>query len=63
MAYRCGDCGEPKIEAVCHHCGRPLCEKHQVKIRDGAFSSTHRIAEAYHCGSCREKFHTTMIKF
>ncbi|WET77297.1 hypothetical protein P3102_24790 [Amycolatopsis sp. QT-25] len=26
---RCHRCGSPKIAALCHHCGRPLCPEHR----------------------------------
>lgn len=25
---RCYKCGNPDIQYICHHCGRPMCEKH-----------------------------------
>ncbi len=27
-----------KIEVRCHHCGKPLCQKHRILIADDAFS-------------------------
>jgi hypothetical protein len=27
-----------KIEARCHHCGKPLCQKHRILVADDAFS-------------------------
>lgn len=28
---RCYACGNPEVAAVCHHCGRALCDKHKAK--------------------------------
>lgn len=39
MAFKCAICGsEQNVNVVCHHCGRPLCEKHrQLRVNDKAF--------------------------
>lgn len=30
--------GTVKVIAMCHHCGKPLCQQHRILIRDEAFS-------------------------
>jgi hypothetical protein len=44
MALSCGECGavhgsrdSVTVEVVCHHCGKPLCNKHRMRIIDDAF--------------------------
>jgi hypothetical protein len=51
-----------RIDAVCHHCGKPLCRDDRVLIPDLVFA-THpggAGAEAVHCRSCRRRHHATM---
>jgi hypothetical protein len=61
MAWKCAYCGAPgkaKWIAVCHHCGRPVCERHRERITDDAFgagSSASRMA--IHCPDCRRCYH------
>jgi hypothetical protein len=60
MAWECAECnskesGGKKIDAVCHHCGKPLCREDQVEILDNAFSGA--APTAIHCDSCRRKYH------
>lgn len=31
---RCYKCGSDQISAVCHHCGRPLCNEHILRTKD-----------------------------
>ena len=39
MAWECGECNNRKdIDAVCHHCGKPLCGEDQVWIADFVFA-------------------------
>ena len=68
MAWECAECGEiekpPKvlIDAVCHHCGKPLCRKCRDRnntITDPAFAQTgNRSRTAYHCVACRRQYHS-----
>ncbi|MEV4051749.1 hypothetical protein AB0J55_11240 [Amycolatopsis sp. NPDC049688] len=70
MTWKCGDCdaeessdGKVLVDAVCHHCGKPLCRSHQQSVIDDAFAATdstrlipvNRIA--VHCESCRRAHH------
>lgn len=75
MAWGCADCNDREddqgtvvIDGICHHCGKPLCGKHQVKITDEAFapsgSPLPKLADlvlgeqtAVHCESCRRGHH------
>jgi hypothetical protein len=64
MPLECGECREKekdsmRIKALCHHCGKPLCEKHCVKILDDAFANFVGLPDtvAIHCDSCRHKYH------
>ena len=44
-----------RVDAVCHHCGKPLCHDHQVFLADEAFS-LEKSADpptACHCSACR----------
>jgi hypothetical protein len=76
MAWECNDCdaredsdGKVVVDAVCHHCGKPLCRSHQLAVLDDAFAVTEsdglipvdRIA--VHCESCRRAHHprTTLM--
>lgn len=67
MAWECAECNSKetaklKVDAVCHHCGKPLCRKDQVKIADYAFSRGGEIATmAVHCKSCRRKHHRASV--
>ncbi|WP_410674059.1 hypothetical protein [Amycolatopsis sp. cmx-4-68] len=70
MAWECSDCnareeedGKVVVDAVCHHCGKPLCRDHQQPLIDDAFATSEsdglipwdRIA--IHCESCRRIHH------
>ncbi|WP_372669598.1 hypothetical protein [Amycolatopsis kentuckyensis] len=59
------------VDAVCHHCGKPLCREHQMVVAlDEAFTPT-RLADTVlstgldgsaigfgvHCESCRRAHH------
>ena len=45
MAWECGECRATeggkqegvRVDVVCHHCGKPLCQKHRILIVDDAF--------------------------
>jgi len=59
MGWECGICrvpevpGELEIDAVCHHCGAPLCPSDRFELRDPAFGG----ARAFHCRGCAERYH------
>ena len=65
MSWECGECGavegknETKVEAICHHCAKPLCEKHRRLITDKIFSSYDGPFgnKAYHCDDCIKIYH------
>jgi hypothetical protein len=40
--------------AVCHHCGKPLCQEHWTFVADNAFSreSPVDVPMAFHCSTC-----------
>ncbi len=74
MAWKCGECGaiegkekvtvdsveqEVKVHAVCHHCGKLLCQKDIVLAKDGDFDDDFdgKTVEAYHCKDCSETIH------
>ena len=69
MPWECGECNareDPKdrqtrIDAVCHHCGKPLCRDDQIWIADFVFAEGHGAIgrEAAHCRSCRRRHHMT----
>jgi hypothetical protein len=62
--WHCAEChasedGATAVDAVCHHCGKPLCRRDQVLIPDEAFATLSAMADAVavHCRSCRHEFH------
>lgn len=74
MALRCAICSsDQKVETVCHHCGKPLCDTHKVTVyNDKAFADSpfkrfaiwsvggtpEQVALlAYHCPQCKWKHH------
>ena len=62
MAWEYAYCGEPEKKSewipVCHHCGRPLCERHSQRITDDAFGSGSSASRmAIHCSDCRREHH------
>lgn len=64
MTWECAECHTPEskgkpIDAVCHHCGRPLCREDRVLIPDLVFAATpgEVSAQAVHCRSCRREHH------
>jgi hypothetical protein len=65
MAWECAECNTPdrKIDAVCHHCGKPLCRADRIVIIDDAFASTRaqRGPAAVHCRACRRRYHSGAI--
>lgn len=58
------DSGTVRINAVCHHCGKPLCQKDRTQIIDNAFSSEHGPAgrSAFHCRPCRRLHHPPLAR-
>lgn len=64
MAWECAECNEPEhgsfvVDAVCHHCGKPLCQKDQIIIYDDAFSAEDGPIDrkASHCRECQRHYH------
>lgn len=77
MAWGCAECGKKeneewrdqlgqawpvKFDAVCHHCGSPLCQEHRVVIVDDAFSpgqptAVRTPAKSVHCKACKGREH------
>ncbi len=62
MGLECANCGSNEtINAVCHHCGKPLCEDQKncrFEIQDEAFRGTEiSPLYAFHCRECLETFH------
>jgi len=69
MQWECAECGAAEgqlldggtrvaIDAACHHCGKPLCQKHRIVIDDPALAPTLTSARAvYHCAACKKQFH------
>jgi hypothetical protein len=64
MPWECAECNagegrETRIDAVCHHCGKPLCRGDRVELADYAFAgSTGEISQvAVHCRPCRDEYH------
>jgi hypothetical protein len=69
MTWECAECsrqetenGEVRISAVCHHCGKPLCQKDRTQVIDDAFSVDHSPAGrlAFHCRPCRRLHHASL---
>lgn len=67
LVWECAECNakesrDKKIDAVCHHCGKPLCHQDQIKIADNAFSGAGLAAPtAIHCWSCKRKYHVGAV--
>ncbi len=65
MNWECTDCIPTdtslgaQAEKVCHHCGKPLCDKHAYEIRDAAVrrDKRGRLQRAVHCAECRRRHH------
>ena len=67
MAWECAECniregapaeyGQVVIEAVCHHCGKPLCRQDRVHVVDDEFG-----APAFHCRECRQRHHSRAVR-
>jgi hypothetical protein len=62
--WECGHCGAKegrggqgvRIDAVCHHCGKPLCPDHRHLMVDQGFSvdGVEASPEAVHCSVCQD---------
>jgi len=66
MAWECAECNaredsQIRIDAVCHHCGKPLCRGDRVELADSAFSSSHGDQVAVHCRPCRHRYHRGQV--
>jgi len=67
MAWECAECNVKesagrKIDAICHHCGKPLCRDDRIEIADNAFSSVGSAGPtAIHCRACRRKYHAGAV--
>ena len=64
MAWECAVChsaedGTVRMNAVCHHCGKLLCQGDQRKLLDPAFAvgGDSRGVEAVHCRECAREHH------
>ena len=65
MTLECAVCNTPDgkdgkaLDAVCHHCGKPLCQEHRVLILDEQFANRGVPVPraAYHCSACRQAHH------
>jgi len=65
MSWKCGKCDavegkdDVKVDVICHHCGKPLCQAHRIQILDDAFSSVDGplSQKAWHCDECKKKYH------
>ena len=61
MPWECAECNaredqHTRIDAVCHHCGKPLCRGDRVEIADLNFAGASGQA-AVHCRPCKLRFH------
>jgi hypothetical protein len=68
MAWECAECNSPEerdspIDAVCHHCGKPLCRGDRVVVADRAFSGVAGAMgrTAIHCRACKRRHHAVDI--
>lgn len=54
----CGICQREKgVDALCHHCSKPLCAEHRILWPDNAFDGN---PGAIHCLDCLLKHHLRM---
>jgi hypothetical protein len=63
MSWECAECNaredrQTRIDAVCHHCGKPLCRWDRVLVADLAFAGGQ---VAVHCGPCKRRHHATDV--
>jgi hypothetical protein len=69
--WKCGQCDEVegrqfpdsdevvKVDVVCHHCGKPLCQRHRRLRIDEGFSRKRwrrreRRPHSVHCTTCQD---------
>jgi hypothetical protein len=66
MAWECAECIRNGMTAVCHHCGKPLCEEHEVVLTDDALAEYDPAPaelkrtlpdDAVHCEDCQKQYH------
>lgn len=65
MSLQCAVCSATDgkdgqvVDAVCHHCGKPLCTHHRILILDEQFANRGAPTprNAYHCATCRQTYH------
>ena len=70
VAWECAEChrreeeDQIRINAVCHHCGKPLCRDDRVLIADIAFATApgETRQEAVHCKACKRLYHMTDLR-
>lgn len=67
MIWECGNCSQSEsrelvVNAVCHHCGTPLCREDQYLVVDRAFSGSLADRRAVHCRPCRDEYHQWSIR-
>jgi hypothetical protein len=67
MAWECAECHSAEsssvnVNAVCHHCGRLLCQGDQIVFPDPAFAVGRESpsAEAVHCRECTREHHPVL---
>lgn len=71
MFWKCAVCGalddqkDTLVNAVCHHCGKPLCQQHQVRLVDPRFGNDSENPQptAVHCTDCKRKYHQMGCRF
>ncbi len=68
MSWECAECNaregqQTRIDAVCHHCGKPLCRGDRVEIADLDFASTpgQTGQVAVHCRPCKRLYHAADV--
>ena len=65
--WKCGQCDEVdgrtfresdelvEVDVVCHHCGKPLCQRHRrFRVDDGFSRSRVPRPRSAHCTSCQD---------
>jgi len=75
VTWICVDCNTPEtrdpstgrsmsedevvVDAVCHHCGRPICLKNRYLIADEVFPAPlgTEPTRTYHCKECYQRHH------
>ena len=58
MLRECTSCGTTRdVDAVCHHCGAPLCRDRRFCRFEFADEAFHDHPRAVHCAECAESYH------